>query len=72
MQVIEVVPTITTSEYIHLLVIAVSSMHITGARWNASHLNVKPPEAGQVQDMHVVRRQWSLTQPPSNYVKSTV
>ena len=72
MQVIQIVSSISASEYVHFLVIAVSSMHVAGTRWNSSHLDIEPPEASQVEDMHIVSGQWSLSQPSSNYVESAI
>ena len=72
MEIIEVVPPIPSPEYVDLLVVAVSCMHIAGTRRLSQYLQVQPSECCNVQDVHVICGERSLTQPSSNNVQSLI
>jgi len=69
MQVIEVVTAITPSKNVYLIFVAVGRVHIARSWRITSELIIKPFKLSQVQYMHIIRCKWSLTEPPTYYVK---
>ena len=72
MQVIEIVSTITSSENINLIFVAISSMHVARTWWFSCKLIIHPFEVLKIQHMHVICSEWTLSKPPSNNVESVL
>ena len=53
-QIVKVVLAIATAEYVDLIVIAVSSVHIAGARWDPLGRELYPSIHLEIQNMHVI------------------
>ena len=72
MQIIEVVPAVSTAEHVDLVFVGVSGMHVTRAWGLTCELEVNPFEKLQIKDMHVICGEWALPEPSANYVKSVL
>jgi len=68
MEIIQVISTVTTSEHKDLVLIRVSSVHITWARWFSCIFEVQPLELFKIENMHVFCCKRPLAKPSSNDV----
>lgn len=70
MQIVEIVSAVSTSEHVNFVLIAVGSMHVARTWWLASIVVVEPFELLQIQDVHIVRCKWTLSQPTTDDIES--
>jgi hypothetical protein len=69
-QIVQVVTTIASTEYVNFILVAVSGMHVARTRWLASKFVVEPFKLLQIEDVHIVSSKWPLTKPSTNDVQA--
>ena len=72
MQIVEVVPAVSTAEHVDLVFVRVGCMHVAWARGLTCELEVNPFEKLQIKNVHVICGEWALPEPSANYVKSVL
>jgi len=68
MQIIQIISAITSSEDIDFIFVAISCMHIAWTWWLASEFTVEPSELLQVQNVHIVGCERTLSKPTTDDV----
>lgn len=69
-QIVEVVSTISSSEHVNFVLVAVSRVHVARARWLAGKFVVEPLKLLQVENMHIVGGKRPLTKPSTDDVQA--
>ena len=69
MQIVQVVAAIATTEDINLVLVAIGGMHVARAWRHAGVLVREPLELLEIQDVHVVRRKRSLSEPAADDIQ---
>ena len=69
MQVIKVISSVSSSEHINLIFVAIRSVHIARPGRHSCKLVVQPLKLLQIEDMHIISSEWPLAKPPSNDVE---
>lgn len=69
MQVIQIVSTISSTENINLIFIAISRVHVAWAWWLTGKLVVEPFKFLEIKNVHIISCERSLSKPSTNDVK---
>lgn len=69
-QIVQIISSISTSEHVNFVFVAVSCMHVARTRWLTCKFVVEPFELLKIENMHIICSKRSLTKPTTNDVKT--